>query len=692
LSLLAVLGSASCVPDTGPSGRGADGYRVLLDAEDARPSDGPGRATLLEAAEHDDPFLRRIAVRALGRLEDPALAPAIEARLGDPVAAVREAAAEALAQSVHRGDGGPVLEALLVRVSDETDARVRGMLARSLGRLAVAPEDRGRVERALVRLAGESAGSVDASLGVTLGFEAFVRGSGGGRLGRDAADTLESLARFGRTPGEPTEGDASTPDGRAAGHVRALALAALGGSRRMTLPLLQEALSDPEPEVRRTALTFLPSAPPSAREILLAQALADGSPRVLIGALRWLEASPRSETACQRLVAAAEPDRPAGVRVVALSALSRPCPFPEGQRETLLRAVAELGQPEAPWQPAAAALVSLAALEPERAARVLAPFVVHESPFVRTHAARAAAASGAVATLSSLSMDPSANVRAEAARGRFAVEGHALDAFLLEQLQSDDPQLLMTVSELLEGAPDRQPAALSLLAAFERISRAERETWRDARLALLERIRELGDGADAQLLLPFLRDYDSAVASAVAGVLEAWTGDPHTAEPTPLPRFPVPGLAEMRDLDDSSLLLHMQGGDVLVIDLLAEQAPTNVARLTRLARAGYFDGLTFHRWVPNFVIQGGSPGANEYQGDGPYSRDEVGGTPHWRGTVGLSTRGRDTGDAQIFVNLIDNVRLDYDYTVMGMLTGDDEVLDDILEGAVIERAEVVSGR
>src|SRR5690606_1945183 len=115
-------------------------------------------------------------------------------------------------------------------------------------------------------------------------------------------------------------------------------------------------------------------------------------------------------------------------------------------------------------------------------------------------------------------------------------------------------------------------------------------------------------------------------------------------------------------------------------------APTNAHRFARLARAGYFDGLTFHRWAPNFVAQGGSPGANEYVGDAAYTRDEVG-HPHWRGTVGLSTRGRDTGDGQIFINLVHNVRLDGDYTVYGRVIEGMDVVDRLLEGDVIASAE-----
>ena len=63
-------------------------------------------------------------------------------------------------------------------------------------------------------------------------------------------------------------------------------------------------------------------------------------------------------------------------------------------------------------------------------------------------------------------------------------------------------------------------------------------------------------------------------------------------------------------------------------------------------KAGYDDGLTFHRLVPLFVAQGGSPGANEYTGDARFMRDELSLARHERGAVGISTRGRDTGDGQ----------------------------------------------
>ncbi len=135
----------------------------------------------------------------------------------------------------------------------------------------------------------------------------------------------------------------------------------------------------------------------------------------------------------------------------------------------------------------------------------------------------------------------------------------------------------------------------------------------------------------------------------------------------------------------------MASGDVVELRLFPSEAPATVGRFIRLARSGYYDGLTFHRVVPNFVIQGGSPGANEYMGDGPYMRDEVGRRPHVRGAVGISTRGRDTGDAQFFIDLVDNPRLDYGYTVFAEVAVGMDVVDRVVEGDVMKRIVIVAG-
>jgi len=90
------------------------------------------------------------------------------------------------------------------------------------------------------------------------------------------------------------------------------------------------------------------------------------------------------------------------------------------------------------------------------------------------------------------------------------------------------------------------------------------------------------------------------------------------------------------------------------------------------------------------VIQGGSPGANEYIGDATFMPDEVGLWPHVRGALGISTRGRDTGDAQFFIDLVDNPRLNHEYTVFGQVLNGIEAVDQILEGDVIDRIDILS--
>ena len=133
----------------------------------------------------------------------------------------------------------------------------------------------------------------------------------------------------------------------------------------------------------------------------------------------------------------------------------------------------------------------------------------------------------------------------------------------------------------------------------------------------------------------------------------------------------------------------MASGRSFVVSFFIDEAPISTWRVVRLARAGYYNGLTFHRIVPNFVIQGGSPGASEFVGDGPFMRDEFGMRSQTRGTVGISSRGRDTGDAQIYVNLVDNARLDHGYTIFAEVSEGMDVVDAILEGDAVAKVELL---
>jgi cyclophilin family peptidyl-prolyl cis-trans isomerase len=314
----------------------------------------------------------------------------------------------------------------------------------------------------------------------------------------------------------------------------------------------------------------------------------------------------------------------------------------------------------------------------------MSPLADHASPFVRAWAARAASAARDAGTLQRLANDSVAIVRTAALQGLAATTGTAAQPFALSSLTSDDGELLITAAATLEGT--RDPMALTaLLTALDRVTALRRETSRDPRVALMTRIAELGSAADTARLTPYLRDFDSVFADSAATAIRAWTGVLPATSPAPLPRAAVPTVALLDSLAHTTIVFEMAEGGSIELRLLPWEAPSNAARFARLAAQGWFNGLTFHRVAANFVVQGGSPGANEYAGDGPYTRDEVGLSGNWRGTVGLSTRGRDTGDGQIYFNLIHNLRLDHDYTVFAEVTSGMEVVDRLQEGARIVR-------
>jgi cyclophilin family peptidyl-prolyl cis-trans isomerase len=253
-------------------------------------------------------------------------------------------------------------------------------------------------------------------------------------------------------------------------------------------------------------------------------------------------------------------------------------------------------------------------------------------------------------------------------------------------LAATDAQLLLGAATALAGSPAREQATAALLRALDRTTRERRETSRDARVALLTRVHQLGSAPTAPVLFPYLRDFDPVVAESAAVMLTEWTGRPQRAAPRRIPPAPV-AWSEVEALR-GRLFRFTIGAGVVDEELNLDDAPVTVVRLARLVRRGYFDRLTLHRVVPNFVLQGGSPGANEYAGDGPFLRDELGPLSHQRGTLGVSTRGRDTGDGQIFVNLVDNPRLDFEYTVWGRVVSGMELLDAAHEGELIRRVEI----
>ena len=671
--LLSALGARPTVAQAGPSLRAQ-----LLQVEDRRAPSAADLSLLKRSLRHPDTAVVLRSIRALGRLERPGVASSLIPLLGHASGPIRAQAAEAVAQAAQgfRGDSSPphrgavwheIVAALSARAALEQDPGVAGMIALSLGRLPyVTGEEIVSARETLLRLArflGENRGE---ARNAVRGLETLVRATWR-QVPPDTAlvSLLRALA-------------ASAADEPSRRH----ALGALLAAQMADSGTIRHMLTSSDPQSRRLAATGLAGIPAGAeRDRLLGAALSESAAMVRIEALR-AAARLQGTAACSHLGAAAA-DRVSSVSLMAIDLLAG-CAGDSAAVGILTGAVSPA--PGESWHRSAHALVSLARVAPERARAAVAGAGALPWWQSRMYAARAAALMKDTAALLRLASDSVANVREAAIVGLAAVSGHAADSVYRIALTATDYQLVLGAAAALAGSPAREEAEAALRLALDRTTREHRETSRDARVALLTRLHQLGSPRTATALRRYLRDFDPVVAESAAVMLTEWTGRTHRAAPRRIPPVPVT-LREAEGLR-GRLFRFMVGAGVVDVEFNLHDAPLTVARLARLVRRGYFDGLTLHRVVPNFVLQGGSPGANEYAGDGPFMRDELGPLSHQRGTLGVSTRGRDTGDGQIFVNLVDNPRLDYEYTVWGRVVSGMDLLDELREGEVIRRVEI----
>ena len=655
----------------------------MLQAEDARPTTDAGLAPLMEGLKGNG---RRTAVRAIGRLERPGMIPLIAQALNDGVG-IRAEAANALAQMARTPAAvSEVQKLLLARAA--TDASLNtweswGEIAAALGRLAYdTPAQVAESEAVLLTglPAPDSLNDVEtaALVGSARGLEALARTVRAKKLPPLGERTWD-LLRWAATAQRPAT------DPRSA-ITRRLAMAALVTGNQSTASVIERGLNDADAEVRRFAAAAAGSdARIEDRERILKVALADKEPRVRLEALRsWGRLL--QKTSCAPLRAALSDANP-HVRLQAIDQLGNACPAGEKAADDLAPIAQSLDARARTWHAPAHALVSLARQRPDVARTLLSRYAQHPVWQVRMYGARAAGVLSAVEELKTLAGDPNDNVREAALSSLMDLKRPEAVVVAIESLQRPDYQLILTAVRALEDKTLAARAAAPLIAALARITKERKDTSRDPRMAILNLLQAYGDASQAGNIEGYLRDFDPAIAQKTAEILTAWTGTPRTAAPQPLT---PPGVtaAMVSALRGKSLRFHMTGLGHFDVALEVDAAPLSAIRVARRAGEGYYTGLTFHRIAPNFVIQGGSPGANEYSGEPHYMRDEVG--LHYRGTVGISARGRDTGDAQIFVNLIDSPRLDHNYSVFGTVVAGMNVVDSILEGDVIERVELVN--
>lgn len=586
----------------------------ILNAEHQRTVD---KALLTQGLNDPDPRVQRVAVRSIGRLEDPTLTHLIDPMLRSSAAEVRREAVNTMGQLQQRFPASDLLRM-------ESDASVRSMIYATVGRLRPADPE---AQSLLLKGLNEDDPAVRG--GAARGLEFLYRLN---RSIRPDSSAIEQIRERVRRP----QGEG----------VRIYLLAALTtlGDRDSTT--LAAALTDPSPEVRRLAIIAAP------------RWIEDPSPMVRYEVLRLSGSCVQTARMLR--------DSSATVSLMAIDQLARKNCNPS-ELQPLLHS--------SDWRRRVHALAALARLSPEDARNALPSFAIDTIWQVRASAATVSRQLEEWQLLNQLVSDAEPNValaamtRADQALIALATEHHGL---------------LLKAAQTLKSKPELAGNIPAVIAALHRLSEKRSATWRDGKLELLKRVAEAGTAEQGKMLESLLSDVDPEVAALTARVITSLTG----VETLPVTRHydfpPFPSDSAIRALSGAVATVSLEGLGSFQLRLLPEEAPFTVATFVNNAENGRFNGLDFHRVVPNFVVQGGSPGASEYDGATPFFMpDELGLLWHDRGTAGTSTRGHDTGDGQFYLNLVSNYRLDNTYTLFARVSSGMEVVDRIQEGTRI---------
>jgi len=139
------------------------------------------------------------------------------------------------------------------------------------------------------------------------------------------------------------------------------------------------------------------------------------------------------------------------------------------------------------------------------------------------------------------------------------------------------------------------------------------------------------------------------------------------------------------DNPEDILLMETSQGDV-VIELLSDLAPNHVARIKELARAGFYDGVVFHRVIEGFMAQGGDPtGTGTGGSDKPDLAAEFNAEPHVRGICSMArSQSPNSANSQFFIVLDDSGFLDNQYTVWGRVIEGMDNIDKFKRGEPVQ--------
>lgn len=639
----------------------------LLAAEDARHYDP---VVLGPALAQPDPLVRRVAARAIGRIGDLQGVPLLIRALTDEDSTVQTEAAFALGMLADTA----ALPALVARLDEP-----RPLLPITVAELVTA----------IAKTGGPGAGAAFRNLLAGSGVNdeadrwpavsAVVRESW--RLGPDAP--VDQLLPFLETDSTLARISAFYTLGR---------LRAVSAASRMLA-----GLRDEHPFVRASAARTLTRAYADSAHLgragvigQLGQACADADPGVRIQAARSL-GTYRGESV-HGLLGPLLQDQMPNVAVAAAEALG-------AARDTAaapdLKLIA-IGKGNFALR--RAALLSLAQVDASAFAEAQLSWARSGEWRDRAVAAEGWGLTRASDSLAMRAMlnDRDSRVVGAALQGWLdaaAEPSPALVAAARTRVTSPDVAVRSISADILGRVPDPDDIA-ELAAAYRATSH---DSVPDAAFSILGALQAIGDGSEEghrEVMSGFLAGLRRSPEYAI----RLWVNDhwPElAAEWGPAaPATTTRSMQDFRDLAEKFIVTQSpdQVPHVIVettkgslgIDLFGSDAPLTVANFLSLVDRGYFNGLRWHRVVPNFVVQDGDPRGDGWGGPGWSIRDEINPIRYAASTVGMALSGPDTGGSQWFITLSPQPSLDGIYTVFGRVVDDQGTLIRLTQGDVIK--------
>jgi cyclophilin family peptidyl-prolyl cis-trans isomerase/HEAT repeat protein len=277
-------------------------------------------------------------------------------------------------------------------------------------------------------------------------------------------------------------------------------------------------------------------------------------------------------------------------------------------------------------------------------------------------------------------------------RALAALKPNDLGELMRKQMSAKDVLVRATAAELLGDLPPDEANATALSEALPVAMKDEQ--LNDAALAILDALGKQKNARANEAIKLALDSSDYLLRRRAVALLKTNEAGDFSAR--------IATVATRNTEADYVRALGRQNGRTravvktekgeFTIELLPDDAPLTVDSFVQLARRGFFNGITFHRVVPNFVIQGGDPRGDGNGGPGYQIRCEINEAEYGRGAVGMALSGKDTGGSQWFVTHSPQPHLDGGYTVFGMVAEKDmRVIDSIARGDKILSITVTEG-